>query len=161
MRGPDFFSFLIARGPDLNPHMHYYCFFLFLSHTQTFIPNSISLSLSLSLSSFFYLRACLTTLSPFTHNLTPKCTSTSHFLYIKSGNVATVLRHCALSVFALCEHCSGNSALVRHLFFQLRFFFFWVFHLYFFFSFIYIVLLHNKFHNIFTIIEVSISNKSK
>ena len=126
MRGPDFFSFLIARGPDLNPHMHYYCFFLFLSHTQTFIPNSISLSLSLSLSlsSFFYLRACLTTLSPFTHNLTPKCTSTSHFLYIKSGNVATVLRHCALNVFALWKHCSGNSALVRHLFFRLQFFFF-------------------------------------
>ena len=24
----------------------------------------------------------------------------------------TVLRYCALSVFALCKHCSGNSALV-------------------------------------------------
>ena len=39
------------------------------------------------------------------------------FLYIKSGNAATVLWHCALSVFALCKHCSGNSALVSPLFF--------------------------------------------
>ena len=38
-------------------------------------------------------------------------------LYIKSGNVATVLWHCTLSVFALCKHCSGNSALVSPLFF--------------------------------------------
>ena len=36
------------------------------------------------------------------------------FIYIKSDNVATVLRHYALSVFAaLCKHCNGNSTLVR------------------------------------------------
>ena len=84
----------------------------------------------------------------------------------------TVLRYCALSVFALCKHCSGNSALVI---FQFRTVatipggtiatvvtvFFGVFRLYFFFPFIYIVLLYNKFHNIFTIIELSISYKSK
>ena len=34
-------------------------------------------------------------------------------LYIKSGNAATVLRYCTLSVFVLCKHCSGNSVLVR------------------------------------------------
>ena len=39
-------------------------------------------------------------------------TISKDILYIKSGNVATVLWHCALSVFALCKHCSGNSALV-------------------------------------------------
>ena len=85
----------------------------------------------------------------------------------------TVLRYYALSVFALCKHCSGNSDLVI---FQFRTVatipggtiatvvtvFFGVFRLYFFFfPFIYIVLLYNKFHNIFTIIELSISYKSK
>ena len=39
------------------------------------------------------------------------------------GNAATVLRHCALSVFTLCKHCSGNSALVRHFAFFFSFFF--------------------------------------
>ena len=34
-------------------------------------------------------------------------------LSIKSGNAATVFRYCALSVFVLCKHCSGNSVLVR------------------------------------------------
>ena len=38
------------------------------------------------------------------------------FIY-KSGNAATVIRYCALSVLALYKHCSGNSALVRHFFF--------------------------------------------
>ena len=84
----------------------------------------------------------------------------------------TVLRYYALSVFALCKHYSGNSVLVI---FQFRTVaivpggtvatvvtvFFWVFCLYFFFPYIYIVLLYKKFHNIFTIIEVSISYKSK
>ena len=90
-------------------------------------------------------------------------------VYIKSGNATTVIWYCALNVFALCKHCSGNSILVREILF---FFFlpvsnsivvtvFFVFHLYFFFPFIYIVLLYNKFHNIFTIIEVSISYKLK
>ena len=37
-------------------------------------------------------------------------TDTTNF----SGYAATVFRHCALNVFALCKHCSGNSALVRH-----------------------------------------------
>ena len=96
---------------------------------------------------------------------------------------ATVLRYYAFSVFALYKYCSGNSALVRHFAFFFFFFFFFlnssysarrhcsyssysffsfVFHMYFlFFPFIYIVLLHNKFHNIFIIIEMSISYKSK
>ena len=30
---------------------------------------------------------------------------------------ATVFRHCAFSVFTLCKHSNGNSALVRHFFF--------------------------------------------
>ena len=91
---------------------------------------------------------------------------------------ATVLRYYAFSVFALYKYSSGNSALVRHFafFFFLNSsysarrhcsyssysFFSFVFHMYFlFFPFIYIVLLHNKFHNIFIIIEISISYKSK
>ena len=74
-------------------------------------------------------------------------------LYIKSGNAATVLRYCTLSVFVLCKHCSGNGVLVR-IFFQLRIVatvpcgtvatvvtFFFSFRLFFFFPFIYIVLL--------------------
>ena len=44
-------------------------------------------------------------------------TSQSVSLYYKSANAVTVLRHCALRVFALCKYCSGNSALVRHFFF--------------------------------------------
>ena len=77
-------------------------------------------------------------------------------LYIKSGNAATVLRYCALSVFVLCKHCSGNSVLVRlFFFFQLRIVatvpcgtvatvvtFFFLSVCIFFFPFIYIVLLH-------------------
>ena len=66
-------------------------------------------------------------------------------VYIKSGNSTTVIWYCALNVFVLCKHCSGNSILVRHIFF----FFsvsnstvvtlFFVFHLYFFFSLLYIL----------------------
>ena len=41
------------------------------------------------------------------------------FIY-KSGKAATVILYCALSVFALYKHCSGNSALVGHFFFQFR-----------------------------------------
>ena len=44
--------------------------------------------------------------------------------YIKSGNATTVIWYCALNVFALCKHCSGNSILVRHIAF---FFFFFIF----------------------------------
>ena len=87
------------------------------------------------------------------------------FLYNKNANAHTMLRHCASNVFALCVHCSCNSALVSWFFF---FFFFFNSWFVFFFSFKYwckltFILLywHNKFHNIFTIIDVSISYKSK
>ena len=98
-------------------------------------------------------------------------------VYIKSGNATTVIWYCALNVFALCKHCSGNSILVRHIAFFFSFFFLFFLFLVsnstvvtlfflssictFFFPFIYIVLLYNKFHNIFTIIKVSISYKLK
>ena len=95
---------------------------------------------------------------------------------------ATVLWYCALSVFVLCKCCSSNNALVRHFAFFFFFFFFNQFQIvatvlggtvatvvtvflssFFIYIYIYIFffLLHKKFHNIFTIIEMSFSYKSK
>ena len=47
-------------------------------------------------------------------------------VYIKSGNATTVIWYCALNVFALCKHCSGNSILVRHIAFSFYFYFFFI-----------------------------------
>ena len=76
------------------------------------------------------------------------------FLYNKSGYAATVLQHCASKVLTLCS----TIATTVFLFFPSNRF------VLFFFSFKYwckltFILLywHNKFHNIFTIIDVSIS----
>ena len=79
------------------------------------------------------------------------------FLYYKNGYAATVLRHCASRVLTLCSTITATV-----------FFFFPSNQFVYFFSFKYwckltFILLywHSKFHNIFTIIEVSISYKSK
>ena len=52
-----------------------------------------------------------------THRTTLLTKPRKYILYIKSGNATIVLWHCALSAFALCKHCSGNSALVSPFFF--------------------------------------------
>ena len=86
-------------------------------------------------------------------------------LYNKSVNVLTVLRYCASNVF----HCTYTVVVTVFWFRESLFFFLHsVIGLCFFFSFKYwckltFILLywHNKFHNIFTIIDVSISYKSR
>ena len=95
-------------------------------------------------------------------------------VYIKSDNATTVIWYC---VHSMCLHCASTVAVTVFWWGTLPFYFFFiflflvsnstvvtqffVFHLYFFFPFIYIVLLYNKFHNIFTIIKVSISYNLK